>query len=317
MARATEEALGTRTQVVLQEMRQLPSDEEAGKVARDLRADVVVELVWSDARRTRATVRVRMPATSTTEARWIQREIGFARSDAPAERGRTLGFAAASMLPGGPPAPETQPPSLPATAPPPAAPAPVVSSPPTSPLPPPESGPQEDDVLAPARRNWVGLFEALAVGTMGLDGEGPGLGGALAGELAFARKLAVRLAVEARTASVPSLAASAVTVLVAPGLAWRPLESTRSRPFALGGRAEALLGGYGLSHAGVSAAMQWSPGARGLLDAAWMFSEGAGISLAAGGEVPFRAVQVVEGGGAMRTYYPLRFVAEMGVRAGF
>jgi hypothetical protein len=300
MARAEEEALGGQAEVVLRQMRRLPSDEDAVKLGDDLRADALVELTWADALGRQAIVRVR---TRSSE-RWVQREITFSDADVASERGRTLGFAAASMLPAeaprdnGPPFPEPAPPPVPEPPPP-----PIPDKPPATP-----------------HRALSGIFfEALAIGTAGVDGEGPGGGGGLAAEVTFARHFGFRFAGEARTAPIPSVAASSYTLQAAPGIAWRPVLTTGNRPIAFGGRVDALLGVYGLSHAAVPTPLQWqwSPGARALLDAAWMVGEGWGISLALGAEAPLRTVQVVEGGSTLRTYYPLRVVTEVSFRAGF
>ena len=301
MARAAEEALGAQAEVVLREMRRLPSDEDAVKLGYDLRAEAVVELAWADALHKEAIIRVR----TRPGERWVQREITFSEADAASERGRTLGFAAASMIPVEPP--HEAGPMNPVPAPPP----PAVPEPPPAAPPPPNKPPPM------RRRAFSGLFEALAIGTAGLDGEGPGLGGGLAVEVMITGHVALRLAGEARTAPIPSVSASSYSFLAAPGLAWRPVLATGSQPIAFGVHVDAMLGGYGLSHAGDSAPLQWSPGARALLDTAWMAGQGAGISLALGAETPFRTVRIVEGGSTMKTYYPLRFVSEVGVRASF
>jgi hypothetical protein len=153
----------------------------------------------------------------------------------------------------------------------------------------------------------------MATGTMGAGGEGAGFGGGLSVEVAATPAFGVRLGVEARTAQVSYVGASAYGLLAAPGVVWRPLQG---RSFALGGRLEGTLGTYWLSHEGISAQMQWAPGARALLDTAWFISDDAGFVLAAGVEWPFRVVDVTEGG-RTTSYYPLRFVMQVGLRAGF
>ena len=306
MARATEEALGARAQVVLRETWQLPGDDDAANVGRGLRAEAVVEVMWSDSSHTRAIVRVLPLDPQEPHEPWVQRQIVFGKDDAASERGRTLGFAAASMIPSAPGGPGDAAAARPEA---------------TTPAPPPHLSPPvpQQRVDGPPARSYsaqqgAGLLEALAVGTVA-NGEGPGVGGSLAGEVSFARHFGARLGGEARTATVPSVAATALTLLVTPGLTWRPFGPARGRPFAVGTRAEALLGVYALSHAGISAPVQWSPGVRALVDAAWMLGEGAGVCLAVGGEVPLRNVQVVEG--TTTTYYPVRLVTELGIRAGF
>jgi hypothetical protein len=286
----------------------LPGDEEAAQLGRDLRADAVVELSWQDAEHTHAVVRVkrlrdiRSPASSesgrnVTEDRWLRREITFARSDVSTERGRTLGFAAASMVPVAASSRDA-PPAVP------------MVDPFLSPAPP---APDKTRPLARLRPAWRGLFEAMATGTLGAAGEGAGFGGGLSAELALGHAFGARLGVEARTAQVSYVGASAFGLLAAPGVSWRPVQG---RSFAVGGRLEGALGAYWLSRKGLSAPMEWAPGARALLDTAWLISDDAGFALAAGVEWPFRLVEVTEGG-KTTSYYPLRLVVQLGLRAGF
>jgi len=95
LVRATRAALGADSQVEVREARELPADATAVVAQDQAHADAVAELTWADATHRRARLHVHVARTG----RWIDRSIGFQASDQPAERGRTLGFAIASMLP--------------------------------------------------------------------------------------------------------------------------------------------------------------------------------------------------------------------------
>jgi hypothetical protein len=135
MTAATRDALGGAP-VEVRETRGPPDDEAALAMEASSHADAIVELRWADARHGQATLRLHIAAGG----RWIERVIRFKPADAYAERGRTLGFEVASMLPegaadrspmpGGPSAASpTSQPSTPAATPSPASsPSPVDSS---------------------------------------------------------------------------------------------------------------------------------------------------------------------------------------------
>lgn len=107
MTRAVHEALGPTAHVIVHETSGDPNDTEALSVERREGSDAVVELVWSDRGHREATLRAHIARSR----HWLDRTIGFRPSDADAERGRTLGFAVASILP------EAEAPSSPAEGP--------------------------------------------------------------------------------------------------------------------------------------------------------------------------------------------------------
>ncbi|MGO9832926.1 MAG: hypothetical protein ACLP1X_01790 [Polyangiaceae bacterium] len=146
MTGATRDALGGAS-VEVRETRGPPDDEAALAVEASSHAEAIVELRWADARHGQATLRLHIAAGG----RWIERVIRFKPSDAYAERGRTLGFEVASMLPegaadrsplpGGPSAASpTSQPSTPA----------VTPSPASSPSPADASRPPASTAAAPA-----------------------------------------------------------------------------------------------------------------------------------------------------------------------
>jgi hypothetical protein len=72
-----------------------PTDADALAAEGQSHPDAVAELLWRDADRRHATLRVHLRQSH----RWIERSFTFAASDPATERGRTLGFAVASILP--------------------------------------------------------------------------------------------------------------------------------------------------------------------------------------------------------------------------
>src|SRR5262249_49593528 len=95
MTKAAREALGEGANVMVRDLPRGMSDDDAVALGRTLRADAVVEIVWTDGTHQR----VRVHLHSEKRARWLDREIGFDEKDADAERGRTIGFTVASMIP--------------------------------------------------------------------------------------------------------------------------------------------------------------------------------------------------------------------------
>ncbi len=79
----------------VQESPTVPTDADALTVEGESHPDAVAELVWHDVDRRHATLRVHL----RQGRRWIERSFVFGASDPAVERGRTLGFAVASILP--------------------------------------------------------------------------------------------------------------------------------------------------------------------------------------------------------------------------
>jgi len=95
VAATAQEALGTHARVLVRESAGAPSDADALAAERSEGADITVELSWTAARHQQALLRMHVVRTD----RWVQRVIGFASSDVDTERGRTLGYAIASIAP--------------------------------------------------------------------------------------------------------------------------------------------------------------------------------------------------------------------------
>ena len=114
MEQALRGALGRDVQVAVRSASEGASDESLVATASNEHAALLVVIAWSERPR-RATLRVVKPA----DGRWTDREIRFDSADVATERGRTVGFALASMVPDDALAPPDRP-SAPAPAPAPA-----------------------------------------------------------------------------------------------------------------------------------------------------------------------------------------------------
>src|SRR5258707_8240349 len=94
LTHAAERALGTDSRIVLHEQVAPLPDDEAVALAEQMRVTVVVELKWSTDR-TRAHLHVHF----VERPGWLERDLVFAPEEPLTERGRTLGFEIATMVP--------------------------------------------------------------------------------------------------------------------------------------------------------------------------------------------------------------------------
>ncbi len=95
MEQALRVALGPAARIDIADPKSIPETEEALVAsASEAHATLLVVVAWSDRQR-RATLRVMKPS----QGRWLDREIRFDAADIATERGRTVGFALASMVP--------------------------------------------------------------------------------------------------------------------------------------------------------------------------------------------------------------------------
>jgi hypothetical protein len=89
------ETLGAETQVVFREAAGVPAESDVVALETSEHADAIAVVFWADAAKSHAELRVHV----SRPPRWLHRDLGFAASDAPAEEGRAVGFAVASMIP--------------------------------------------------------------------------------------------------------------------------------------------------------------------------------------------------------------------------
>src|SRR4051794_14459370 len=104
--RASHEIFGSNVEVRVREIEHVPDDDLALRLESATHASATIELSWDHEHRL-ATLRYHL----ASEDGYRVRSIGFSARDAPAERGRTIGFAVASMIP--PVAEDTGPPLVP------------------------------------------------------------------------------------------------------------------------------------------------------------------------------------------------------------
>ena len=326
MLRATRSALGAQSHVELREARDPASDAQALAAEQRAHADAVVEVTWTESGHRQATLRVHVARSD----RWVDRSIGFHASDVDAERGRTIGFAVASMIPeaSGGPASEAEPPSPPAVSPP---------VPPPMPPPPPPSGPVQS-VLAPwptadrvvpppprTRAVAASRPDVVAVDVVGLGAAGGDfatLGAAASVQWFPASWLGLRLAGGARAGNVQPAQATTITLLGSAGAVLYPLRAAASRPFGVWIRADYVLERPSLTHFSSetpSSATQerWMSGMDALVGVEWRFSSEVGLLAGIGGEDVFSTTYVQVQGVSVATLPPLRGVAEAGFRLGF
>ena len=256
-----------------------PGDADALAVEQRARATAVVELTWTDVNHRQALLRAHIGKTG----RWVERTVGFRAVDADSERGRTLGFAAGSMLPqtavgeqddgpSAPPlseatprlrAPGSSPPPLPeaaaaaspedlATAP---VPSPKPPAPSSAPPTPPPSRTSERETTAPrpdrteptAHAEHVAAVEFLAVAAQGVGGDGEGIGGEGGVHWFPWNVMSLRIGGGFRAGSVNEAQASTFDTFATVGAVLHPWKGTLVRPFGLALRVD-----YRLEHDSLS-----------------------------------------------------------------
>ena len=248
--------------------------------------------------------RVHIHLLTAKDHRWTERDIGFSEGDAPSERGRTVGFAVASMMPDFVPSP---PPQLPLDH--------QVVGP----------APRPPDVLPPVpTRRWYGAVDVAAVGGAALKDYGGGFGFGLAATWYMIPNLGLRFGGVARFGEMAASQSTTVFANGTMGLAW----TFGGEPggvlgrFGVGGRADALLQYVSVSHLSSddpTAARQfrWLPGCALFLEGSYQFASSAAFVLGLGGEAVFGSTDVYVKGQLAATISPFRAVAEFGIRARF
>jgi hypothetical protein len=259
MAAAAGEVVGEAEMVRVVEAGELV-DAESLRIERQLGVRAVVALTWVDDAHLHAHLRLHAARTD----RWIDRELDFSPSDGPAERGRALGFAMASMLPEGDP---------------------------TLPL-----ATREAPTHAPPRPLGATALEASFVAAAGLDGPGGGLGGRLALERFVARRASLGLSIAGREERIDRLDAREVTASVGAGGAWWPVAPDAAGHFGLALRGEVLLLYEAVEHEDAAGASTWKgqplPGAALGLTGTWRLAGPLEAFLSANVELAFGTVDV-------------------------
>jgi hypothetical protein len=308
VVRATRQALGGDAHVEVRETRAAPTEADVADVQSSTASDAIAEVRWTDARHDRASLLVLVNATG----RRVRRTIAFRASDAPMERGRTLGFAVVSMLPEGglvppepppatAPAPTSQPPppsapsSQPAPPPPPPTP-PVAASTAAAPPPAPtSSAPQPADhptsteptparerpaapasVAAPVAGEPRVTLDVLGLASTWPGASAEGLGAAAAVQWFAFPAVSLRLAVGALSGSIPVAGATTLYFPGEAGVALHPFRTRPGRPLGLAFRVDYVLLRQSITRfetGGSNTAYErWLSGAAATVEGDWLFS---------------------------------------------
>jgi hypothetical protein len=301
LADAAHTAAGAK--VIVEEGAPIPDAEALAITARD-HAEVVAVVSW-DGDHSGVTVHLHRAG----DARWLDRAVGFQSSDAPSERGRTIGFAIASMLPD----PTADEPAHPPEKPPP----PVVIGP-TPPLTTVREHPHPE-----APPIWHGAIDLSGVATMAVGGYGGGWGVRLGGQWFFLPRLSLRAAIgiSARPL-IPEAQASVQTLTGALGLGFALIEPASRRPVGLGGRVSIMAQHQTVSHLSVddvnaNTESRWLPAAEVLLEGAVYFITNVAVVLSGGTEIAMGETRIYVAHRPVATLAPWRFAGEIGFRARF
>lgn len=290
---AAHRTLGADAVVKLTGYADLPNDEAAQKLAPG--ADAVVIVSWSDGHR-----HVHLRMLRVADGAWVDRDIGFDARDAPRERGRTIGFALASMLPEADDRPIDTNAASGGPVTPPVDRGPIVPTPPTP-------------------RVFRGAASAAGLGSAGIGGYGGGLGGTLALEWYLNPWLGLRATASGRSGEVRPVAATSYAVATGLGARARIM---RRGALELGGRVDALLLWEQVTHldaddSGPRQQSHFLPAANVALDFAWYFNEAAGLLIGAGTEIAFGQTDLYLRQEKAATLVPVRAFGELGFRVRF
>lgn len=311
----TEEALGPGTIVVVREVVTRPDDAAALSVGSAVHADALVEISWPDPQRLRASLHVHPSKDSPT---WTDRDLAFAPADAAAERGRTLGFAVASMIPAATTASTATAATTATTAT--AATAPA-TGPPTAVAATAAPRPADTTAKSPALqlepRDRLIALELDGVATAGVGGAASGWGGALTGLIPIASSVVLRLGGGARFGSIAAAGAATSVARAHLGLGWQPLRDAASG-LGLGVRGHLVVLRDAVSRTDpTEAGARWLPGVDLELEVAWSVASSVELLVAGGAELAFGTTHVVVGTEAVASIPPVRLLAELGVRTRF
>jgi hypothetical protein len=280
------------------------SDAALAAAAATDHTTLVGVVAWADRQR-RVTIHFVAPPSD----RWSDREIRFDAADAPTERGRTVGFALASMV-----SDEAR-----------------AAAPPPAPAPPPPQQPPSVPALAAPGSDKLGgsppprftrfALDASAVGVSGLGGYAGGIGGVLGFRVSLAGPLAVRVALGARVGEVSPAQATSRVFGGALGLAWQPFLDDERR-WSAGGRLGALLLRHELFHFSdddpqPAHLARFMPGLDAALEGAYRLADYASLIAAGGTEIAFGETDVYLHGSRVASIAPVRLFLETGLRVAF
>ncbi len=292
--------------VVLVDTTPVDTDGDALAVGERVHSGAIARVSWTD----RSFLRARLHVHVAAGEGWADEEIGFRSRDVPAERGRTVGYALASMV-------QRMTREAPMT---------VqddrdgdveVESVPIA------RGPEEPRVQAvhlppespPTRAASLGLG-AGGIGTGALGGAATSGGGAAGVRWRPSSSLGLRAAVGARAGAIGSAKASTTTMFAGAGPTYRvPIGSS----FEVGARADLLVFQHAVRRTDLyeTSRARWLGAVGVMLEAGWSLAPRAGLVAAVGTEVAFGATSIRVGGGPVAEIPAARAVTELGLAFRF
>jgi len=296
-ASSMKQALGPGANVLVHESAEPQTDDDAVLFGDMLGASAVVEVSWYPPKRERATIHLHL----TSREEWRDREVKFAPGDAESERGRTVGFAVAAMMPDAPepkgPDPENK----------------VITITPKLPV-----GPEVPIVPRPEPSPKSFAIDAALVAVAGVGGPAGSVGGEIGARARFVSTLEGRFALGARIGEIQSIGATTSTFSVSTGLAFHARASSWLR---LGARADAFLARTTVTRAafeqGTERRSRFLPGADLLLEATLHVTESTAILAALGAEMSFGTTDLVVDGTTVSTIPYLHALGQLGVLTRF
>ena len=284
------------------------TDAELAAMGSAARATLLGVVSWSEKQR-----RVVIRFVTLPSGRWTDREVRFDSADIPTERGRTVGFALASMMPEDaftdPAAPSPSP----------APPPPLASSPSLARSPSPSAAEVRPPAALP-RPNPLAL-DASGLAVAAPSGYGGGAGGVLALRVPIRSALGVRVAANVRAESIGPAQSSLRMIGGAVGLAWQPWLDPQHR-WGVGVRADALLVHLDVAHLSEDDAQaahlsRVMGGIDGALEGTFRFAEHAAVVSAVGTEVVFGRTDLFVHERQVTSLPPVKLMAELGLRVSF
>jgi hypothetical protein len=293
--RALRASLGVEAALVV-ERSHGESDEMLASRATSDHASLLAIVTSSDDQR-----RMQIRFVQPRDGQWSSRAIQFDPSDAPRERGRTIGFSIAAIVPDEPPSPHLETPSPP----------PRLALVPSAEHPPP---PATDSLRST-------MLEAAGHVATGIGGYGGGIGGIFGVRLALWGPFTIRAALGARSGDIGPARATSRIVFGGAGIAWQAWLDASHR-WSAGVRLDALVIGHDVVHFDPDdvepvGRFRLLPGGSVAVEGAWRFASQTAIVAAFGAEVAFGRTDVFTHGLEVASIAPLRALAETGVRVSF
>jgi len=307
MTGAVAEALGPDVSLVLRTT-PVASDEVALAIERELGAAAVARVVWDGPDQTVGMLRAHLRSSD----RWFERRVSFSPADSRAERGRTLGFAFASLLLTDREQTQPPPPGRPAAS-------PAVS---VERQPPATGGPATVVVAAPpapSPRERAVAIDLAALATTGVGGPAQSLGATLHAEWAVRGSLSARAGALVSAGPVPGLDGQDTLVGLGAGVAFRPRVPEPGRhALGLGLTLEALGLYQDLSHRSGGGSALHEGRVQGAVmaggEASWAVSRALDLFAGLGAAVAFGTTDVTVAGRPVATIPLFRPTAQAGLR---